>query len=257
MPRPVGEGSREPRSVNRPGFSRKPLAAVAAAAVVVGLGLLWFGGEIPAWAQTRAIADEVTSNTADGDYRAGAEIDVRATLDEAVSLTRPTITDDSTYPESSGETGMATRTIGSNHHSPAPGATGSLTADEDLLLFTPNDTTAPTVTVSVGSAANSYKAVDDDPGSTTWVYRLIAGTATCDSNTSFTRRHQLHRRIRHRPHRRPERPEALLPVDRRRQQRRIQGLTGPQFQYIATNRHGGPGHNRLGRQRRQQLQGRR
>ena len=55
----------------------------------------------------------------------------------------------------------------------------------EAISFTAPDTTAPTITVSAGSVANSFKAVDDDSGTTAWVYILVAGTAACDSSTDF------------------------------------------------------------------------
>ena len=46
-------------------------------------------------------------------------------------------------------------------------------------------TTAPVVTVSAGSAADSFKAVDDETASTDWAYVLITNN-TCDSTTNFS-----------------------------------------------------------------------
>ena len=46
------------------------------------------------------------------------------------------------------------------------------------------DNTAPTVTVSRGSADGTFKAVDNDNGSTTWKYALVTGN-DCDSTTDF------------------------------------------------------------------------
>ena len=58
------------------------------------------------------------------------------------------------------------------------------TSDVDYRASDVIDETNPTVTVSNGSVANSFKANDNDSGPTTWVYVLITNT-TCDSTTDF------------------------------------------------------------------------
>ena len=47
------------------------------------------------------------------------------------------------------------------------------------------DQTAPVVTVSAGSAADSFKAVDDEAASTDWAYVFITNN-TCNSTTDFS-----------------------------------------------------------------------
>ena len=59
------------------------------------------------------------------------------------------------------------------------------TSDVDYRASDVIDETNPTVTVSNGSVANSFKANDNDSGPTTWVYVLI-DNPTCNSTTSFS-----------------------------------------------------------------------
>ena len=47
------------------------------------------------------------------------------------------------------------------------------------------DAQAPTVTVAAGNEAGSFKAIDDDSGTTTWRYVWTAGNGPCDANTNF------------------------------------------------------------------------